>query len=351
MKLRLFIAIITLAISPYLSAMQAPSWAANMWQWSQKQKELRKTVKEIVRNGSTIQEIETRRLKDQRNDAMEVYKYCLGITPQEWGIFKQKFESIKQNNPLMLPSRSPISEKAIIHPTIALIRRKLRERNLNPDAVEIELSNEYTAHQALLKNGTILNAITVETNNSNRDDEECAIDHEITHLQEHHAIEKSVLSDILLQRKDDPYKEQFILKQNECTALFNNLRYIHELEADALYPLQNYDAAKKARDQWKNQVEYRFLPNYEHPIRDLENFDLHPIIDLKLWDAIHTLKKSEWEHHPSYHDRYKQLDRIVTMLRMESSIRQNQEEKATLGARLWKTLKRAFDVFNPASNC
>ena len=291
MKLRLFHTL-ALTISPSLSAMQAPSWAANMWQWSQKQKELRREVKEIVRSGSTVQETETKRLKKQHNDALEVYKYCLGLTMQERIVFNEKIESIKRNNSLLKSTQVSIADEATLHPTIALVRRKLKERNLNPDAVEIELSDEYTAYQELLENGTTRNAISVETNNSNPDDEECAIDHEITHLQEHHMLETSILLDILLQRKDDPYKEQFIQKQNECKAVFNNVKYTTEYEADTLYPLQNYDAAKKARNQWKHQVECRFLPDYKHEIRDLDHFDLHPVIDLKLWDAIQTLKKN-----------------------------------------------------------
>ena len=348
MKLRLFIAILTLTIVPSLFAMQT-SWVSHAWQWYKQNKALYKEVKKIVQSGSTVKETETLRVKKEHEKALENFKRCAGLTNEQWQDFQEKRALVKaQNNLFDTPASSSAEEKELYDPLTLSVRQMFRDRNLNPDAVDIEISSsswKEHASQWFSPFGKIFNSLQVSRPTSQSKEYSLyAIGHEIAHLKEHHPAEVFLLSSISSKEIND--------------SCFRPLRHQIEYEADSLSALENYSAAQNAFRSRANFYKTLGLVTlnkeyYDHPIKnEYSDTEFHPSFNRSFHKKLQFLENQELDgdSHPSNHKRATQLKRIYTMFRLENIIRAKQEEKATLGARLWKNLKQAFAAFNPTSN-
>ena len=323
LKMTLIFAIIA-SVSQAI-AMEKPSWAQALWQSTKDkfislslvQKELHarkqyqdlhKEVKEIVKNGSTVQEVETKKLHEKHQQVLENFKKCMGMPELNWHIFHEKMALAKAKNPLFTPAIAHQEEQA--DAVSRLIRRTLKKRNLNPWAVTIEFSKEKTTAALQWYNpfkdreSSPTNALRLQLPLiGSREDLTFAINHEITHLQEQHGIECMFLKALNSHASD------------RFTTCIKPYMHHTEFEADALYALQNYKAAQHA----KTALAHMFQES--------------------------AFAYKDYQAHPSDASRFKEANRIADMLALEKEMRNKHKTQSK------KTESNIQKIFDPAFNC
>ena len=200
-------------------------------------------VKRIIKEGKTVQEVETSKLREKHQKALDEIKNDRQISDEEWNERASLFKHYAKSNPLFHPQLNATKENLdnSIHQlshqwlnatsflearsiTKEIIAKKLQKRGLNPHAVEVDFDSESRTGASQtrepLRNIIYLGPKFQTLNNA---DFNATLDHEITHLQENHPLEEMF--------KIWPYVPK-------------NYNHIIEYEADLLYSLQDINAAK-----------------------------------------------------------------------------------------------------------
>ena len=254
----------------------------------EKQKsDLYEEVEQIVKSGSTVQKVETKKLIMQHQKVLEEFKQCAGISDENWDEYLSQFNYFKLKNErfyMKLFFFKPYTESN--SPYTKVICRainKLQQRNLNPNVVNIvynkDLKNMGQALQEFQEQ-EISNTIELICANIPEQIMDFVIDHEITHLQQNHHLQSTIL--------------RHITQKKEC---LTPVHHQQEYEADLLFALHDINSAR-------NGVMFACSPKYSKRYPDSERI-------------------------PSHFKRCIQLQRIVAMLELEQEIKEalNREQR------------------------
>ena len=348
LKMTLIFAII--ASAPQAITMEKPSWAQSLWEsakdrlyslplikkelHARKQyQDLRKEVEEIVKNGKTVQEVEPKKLRDQHQKMLQDFKKCACISKKEWDYYLRTLAYAKEKNPLFVPNFKNPSKSTFkdeYYQKISdLIDIKLRERNLNPEAVKRYIINQNTlvngsAWQSSYNYHPTENNIRINLFGLNNENLSHVINHEITHIQEHHNVQRKILRTITEKEK------------KHC---FIPLNHTTEREAELLYALQQVTAAQHG-------VEYSCLISHNHIPRN--GTDYNNYYPGFFWD-FYPHAYHDTDTHLSMQTRCSEMKRVLNMLEIENELKEKSISRVAVKNKT-KDYKYLHFVFDPAFN-
>lgn len=347
--------LLLLLLATTACGMDKPSWAQGLWQSAKEklisfpliQKELqarkqyqqlRKEVEKILKNGKTVQEAETKRMRDQHQKILQDFKKCACIPDKEWNEFLQTFAQAKEKNPLFDPDfknhHKTTYQDAEYQKISDSIDKKLRKKNLNPDAVtKIIIKNpdscfmgyatQYYYTYFPTTNHITINVSKLESLNDNQTDH--VMHHEITHIQEHHSVEATILA--RMAKKEKPH----------C---FKELNHQHENEANFFYTLQNIKAAKKGIEYYC-RIDHDLTPRNEY-----DHINFHPNFTWSSYPELYA----ETDTHPSPQTQCQNMKRTLTMLEIEKKLKEKSTRSKVAVKNKTNDYKQLHFVFDPAFN-
>lgn len=183
-------------------------------------------VQEIMRQGKTVKEAELERLQELRIKSLSDLKSCFTISDEFWNEFLRKLQICKSTNPLFSKVNDPINKE--ISPCRNRVKYWLKKRNLNPDTVKVKFSIIYYASQGITINDKgvckFSNTLFLPFRHLPRvhGDRDKSINHELTHLEESHSVEKLFLINEL----------GINFESGQCQQSIKNYNHIIELQAD-----------------------------------------------------------------------------------------------------------------------
>lgn len=259
--------------------------------------QLYKEVEAIINRGSNVRKAEGTRLRAERKKALAFAKECGCVSDEKWKHFLEMVKVAKEMNPLFKPHITGEQSHAVQDPELEEItkiaKQRLRERNLNANAVNIEFTEEIpfnaAAYQNLIETSDALiikNSMYFKPSrlSSIKTWLDKIIGHEISHLQKNH------LTTLWLLSRHINYG-----KQRNCFTLFHHAA---EHEANLLYSLESITHTQILQ-------KYHCWPESE--------------IDDDYYMASET--------HPSPHDFCQAATRVAKMLEFEKRIVQKKERQ------------------------
>lgn len=286
-------------------------------------------VKSIVKQGLTVKEVETRKLRNQQKMALQHLKECAQVSDEKWNQITKELDKpnslIKKheldNKNLQIQIYS-LSEKLRIIPNENIYERhkiieeivkiKLKKYKLDDQKIDIYFEKDFKekydspAGASYQRDKAWIRLDYDTISHYSYDHLDAIIDHEIVHIKKNHALTRTLIREI---------------NPNNIPMCLAYHRHLNEYEADNYFALRDIATA-----------------------RNLRSF----LCDVS--DAQWPFHNWGTDTHPAPYHRCQEAAKIVTMLELEQKIKPYYQSKQEYRAQIQSARERMLKAFDPALN-